>query len=84
MGGETQTRSSMSILLTFSDSIYCMCGRFSLLAHQKLLRERFNIDRFDHVPDKLYNIDSEQEIAVIIVVQVSIFSVRCLPEVMIV
>ncbi|TFG14176.1 SOS response-associated peptidase [Candidatus Thorarchaeota archaeon] len=43
-----------------------MCGRFSLLAHQELLRERFEIDRFEYTPQPQYNISPEQKIAVIL------------------
>jgi putative SOS response-associated peptidase YedK len=43
-----------------------MCGRFSLLAHQELLSERFEIDRVAYSPNPQYNISPQQKIAVIL------------------
>ncbi len=43
-----------------------MCGRFSLLAHQELLRERFGIEEFEFGVTPRYNIAPTQKIAVIV------------------
>ena len=43
-----------------------MCGRFSLLAHQEMLRERFNIAEFEFDVTPLYNIAPSQKIATVI------------------
>ena len=56
----------MSMLLTGKCDISIMCGRFSLLAHQEFLRERFMIDRFECSPDPQYNISPDQKVSVIL------------------
>jgi putative SOS response-associated peptidase YedK len=43
-----------------------MCGRFSLLAHQEMLRERFNITEFEFDVTPHYNIAPAQKIATVI------------------
>ena len=43
-----------------------MCGRFSLLAHQEMLRERFNIAEFEFDISPRYNIAPSQKIATVI------------------
>ena len=43
-----------------------MCGRFSLLAHQEMLRERFNIAEFEFDVIPHYNIAPSQKIATVI------------------
>ncbi len=42
-----------------------MCGRFSLLAHQELMRERFGIEEFEFDVTPRYNIAPTQKIAAI-------------------
>ena len=43
-----------------------MCGRFALLAHQELLRDRFGIDKFEATIEERYNIAPDQHVPVII------------------
>jgi putative SOS response-associated peptidase YedK len=43
-----------------------MCGRFSLLAHQELIRERFGIEEFEFDIEPRYNIAPTQKIATVI------------------
>ena len=43
-----------------------MCGRFSLLAHQELMRERFSIEEFEFEVTPRYNIAPSQKVVTII------------------
>jgi putative SOS response-associated peptidase YedK len=43
-----------------------MCGRFSLLAHQELIRDRFGIEEFEFEITPRYNIAPTQKVATVI------------------